>query len=338
MLMETKSNTVLIIGGAGYIGSHTNKLLHQLGYQTLVLDNLIKGRRDLVKWGEFIEGDLNDEFILNAIFSKYEISTVMYFAETPYLGDWIPDSGPYRSSNKDHIQQILKVMHQNQCDQIIVSSSCSVYGEPEYLPLDENHQQNPVTDFGKSKWNLEQQLMSAEQTLGIQYTILRYVNAAGADPEGETGEYHQPETHLIPLIFDAALDSHKVIQIYGDSYPTPDGTCVRDFIHVTDLAKAHQLAMERLMKTGLSAAYNLGNGKGYSVLEMINLVSQMTGKNIRIHMSEKRVGDPPVVIVSSEKAKTELNWIPHYSNIESILRTAWNWHISRDKRHFVNVA
>ena len=333
--MKKKDTHILIVGGAGYIGSHANKLLTSQGYQTIVLDNLSNGRRDLVKWGHFVEGDLNDSYSLEHIFTNWNISTVMHFGAFAYVGESVKDPAAYYNNNVVNTLHLLNAMRKHGVNQIVFSSTCATFGEPEYIPVDESHVQSPMSPYGRSKWMVEQILKDYEAAYGIRHVILRYFNAAGADPECETGEWHQPETHLIPLVLDAALYETKCLQVFGNQHNTFDGTCVRDYIHVCDLADAHLKAMQYMETHQDSDHFNLGNGKGFSVLEIIETARRITGRDIHFEIREARAGDPAIVVGSSEKALALLKWSPKFNTIQSIIETAWNWHISRDRRHLL---
>lgn len=319
---------ILIVGGAGYIGSHTNKLLHQKGYKTLIYDNLIYGHKESVKWGEFILGDLNDLEQLRLVFSKNNIEAVMHFAAFAYVGESVEDPQKYYINNVSNTLNILKVMQEFKCRYFIFSSTCATYGNPEYMPIDEKHPQNPINPYGQSKLMIEKILQDYSNAYNMNYVSLRYFNAAGADIDTEIGESHDPETHLIPLILDAAIGKRRDIKVFGTDYDTPDGSAIRDYIHVTDLADAHILALEYLKKGARSDVFNLGNGDGYSVLEVIDMVKQVTRKDFKVTLVDRRVGDPAKLIGDASKAKNILGWKPKYFELERIIETAWNWHIN----------
>lgn len=265
---------ILITGGAGYIGSHANRLLNQKNYQTVVYDNLVYGHKEAVKWGEFILGDLNDIDQLRLLFSKYSIKAVMHFAAFAYVGESVEDPEKYYLNNVSGTLNILKVMREFNCKYFVFSSTCATYGEPIYIPIDEEHPQNPINPYGKSKLMVEQLLKDYSEAYDFKYVSLRYFNAAGADLHEEIGESHNPETHLIPLILDVVAGKKDDIKVYGTDYTTSDGSAIRDYIHVTDLANAHILAMDYLLKGGKSDYFNLGNGNGHSVSEVINSVKK----------------------------------------------------------------
>jgi UDP-glucose 4-epimerase len=317
---------ILIVGGAGYIGSHINKFLHAQGMETVVLDNLSYGHEEFVKWGEFIEGDLSDESILSRIFEKYPIDTVMHFAAFTYVGESVENPQKYYKNNLENTLNLLNVMKDHQVNKFIFSSTCAVYGEPEKLPLTEDHPLNPVNPYGNTKLMVEKILEDYSRAYDFNYVSLRYFNAAGADPDLEIGEWHQPETHLIPLVLDAASGRRESVSIYGTDYPTPDGTCIRDYIHVLDLAQAHYKALEYLNEKKNIQVFNLGNGNGFSVKEIVETCQEVTGREIKVIEESPRPGDPPILVGSSHKAREILGWNPQWTSIEEIISTAWNWH------------
>lgn len=321
---------ILIVGGAGYIGSHTNKFLRQKGLETIVFDNLVYGHREFVKWGEFVLGDLADKEHLRLCFKKYPIEAVMHFSAFAYVGESVVNPAKYYQNNVVNTLNLLEVMREYGVKYFIFSSTCATYGIPETIPITESHPQRPISPYGKSKLMIEQILKDYDLAYGIRHINLRYFNAAGADPEGEIGESHDPETHLIPLAISAALGITNGIQIFGTDYPTKDGTCIRDYIHVADLADAHVKALEYLYATDQSDAFNLGNGNGYSVKEVIDTVRCIAKKGFQIIEAERREGDPPVLISGMEKAKDILGWTPRFSQIDEIVETAFRWH-SRKK-------
>ncbi|HOI71205.1 MAG TPA: UDP-glucose 4-epimerase GalE [Methanobacterium sp.] len=317
---------ILIVGGAGYIGSHINKKLSKQGYETVVFDNLSYGHVDFVKWGQFHQGDLGNIDDIRGVFKKYPIDAVMHFAAFTYVGESVKDPQKYYQNNLCNTLNLLQVMMEEDVKYLVFSSTCATYGEPEVIPITENHTQNPINPYGKAKLMVEQILGDYSHAYGLKYVLLRYFNAAGADPEAEIGELHNPESHLIPLIMDVACDIREKIQIYGTDYPTPDGTCIRDYIHVVDLADAHIKALEYLQGDGESDAFNLGNGQGFSVKQVIETAKKITGKEIKAEEVERRPGDPPVLIGSSDKAKEILGWDPKYHELSYIIETAWKWH------------
>ncbi|MDO9045490.1 MAG: UDP-glucose 4-epimerase GalE [Methanobacteriaceae archaeon] len=317
---------ILIVGGAGYIGSHVNKVLHENGEETLVLDNLSYGHEEFVKWGKFVKGDLSNTELLTNIFKKYTIDAVMHFAAFTYVGESVEDPQKYYVNNLKNTLNLLAVMKEFNVNKFIFSSTCAVYGEPQKLPLSEDHPLNPMSPYGNSKLMVEKILEDYSQAYDLSYVSLRYFNAAGADPSSEIGEWHNPETHLIPLILDAASERRESVSIYGTNYPTPDGTCIRDYIHVLDLAQAHYKALKYLNEKNKSQVFNLGNGNGFSVKEVIQTCQEVTGNRIKVIEDEPRPGDPPILVGSSKKAREVLGWNPQWTDLQDIISTAWNWY------------
>ena len=317
---------ILVTGGAGYIGSHANKELTRTGYETVVLDNMSYGHPDFLKWGVFEEVDLGDLESIRNVFRKYEIEAVMHFAAFTYVGESVEDPQKYYLNNLRNTLNLLQVMNEFEVRKLVFSSTCATYGNPQKIPLTEDHPQNPINPYGQGKLMVEKVLKDYSSAYGLRYVSLRYFNAAGADPEGEVGERHEPETHLIPLILDAAMGKREDIKIFGTDYPTTDGTCIRDYIHVTDLADAHIKALKYLEDGGESEVFNLGNGNGFSVREVIEEARKVTGKEIKATETERRAGDPPVLVGSSEKARKILKWQPKYDDLTKIISTAWEWH------------
>ena len=317
---------ILVTGGAGYIGSHCCKELSKKGYHPITIDNLVYGHKNFVRWGEFFQGDAGDPAQLKECLSHYKIDAVMHFAAYAYVGESVEDPLKYYENNLRNTIQLLHAVLENNIKYIVFSSTCATYGDPEKIPIDEDHPLNPINPYGKTKRMVEEILADYHAAYGLKYMSLRYFNAAGADPDAEVGEDHDPETHLIPLVLDVAAGKRKVIKIFGTDYGTPDGTCIRDYIHVTDLAQAHILALQRLTGGADSSVYNLGNSQGFSVLEVIERARKITGKNIAVENSDRRPGDPPVLIASNEKAVKELGWKPQYADLDDIIATAWRWH------------
>lgn len=279
-----------------------------------------------VQKAELVQGDLKDANKLKQVFKKYKPIAVMHFASHAYVGESVINPQKYYKDNLTNAMNLFSVMLNDGVKYFIFSSSCAVYGEPQIIPITEDHPQNPVNPYGDSKMMIERILGWYRKAYGLQSTLLRYFNAAGADPSGMLGEVHDPETHLIPLVLDAALGIRKNITIFGDDYPTPDGTCIRDYIHVNDLANAHFLALRRMISTGKSEFFNLGTGKGYSVKEIILGAEKITGKKIPVQKGSHREGDPPILVAQAKKAEKILNWKPQYSSLTNILGTAWKWH------------
>ena len=321
---------ILVVGGAGYIGSHANKELNRRGYQTLVYDNLVYGHKESVKWGKLEIGDLAEKEHLEQVFQENLIDAVLHFAAYAYVGESVTEPAKYYNNNVCNTINLLDVMRKYKVNNIIFSSTCATYGIPKKMPITEDMPQNPVNPYGATKKMVERILEDYRKAYGVQYCCLRYFNAAGADPDGEIGESHTPETHLIPLILDAASGKRESISIFGTDYPTEDGTCIRDYIHVTDLADAHIRALEYLKQGGESTCFNLGNGNGDSVRHVIEVVKQVTGKEFKVKEEKRRAGDPPVLIGSAEKAEKVLGWKPKYAEIETIVEHAWKWHENKE--------
>ena len=318
---------ILVVGGAGYIGSHVNKKLSLTGYDTLVYDNLVYGHRDFVKWGAFVYGDLGDANKLSSLFATYKFEAVLHFAAFAYVGESVADPQKYYCNNLVNTLNLLNTMRNHGVNIIIFSSTCATYGNPLALPIKESHPQNPINPYGNSKLMVEQILRDYRKAYGLNYVTLRYFNAAGADADAEIGERHDPETHLIPLVLDVAAGRKDSVNVFGTDYDTPDGTCIRDYIHVSDLANAHVLALEYLLSGGDSSEFNLGNGSGFSVREVLSKSEKVTGKPIKVLELERRPGDPAILIGCAEKARAILGWNPVYGDLESIVDSAWKWHI-----------
>jgi UDP-glucose 4-epimerase len=319
---------ILIVGGAGYIGSHMVKQLANAGHDVITLDNLSYGYRDAVKYGEFVQGDLGDDKILDSIFNDGSVDAVMHFAGFIQVGESMIKPSMYYQNNVANTLILLDAMLRHQIKNFIFSSTAAIFGEPDYTPIDEKHNKQPINPYGHSKLMIEQVLDDYDEAYGLRSTCLRYFNAAGADPDGELGERHIPETHLIPLILQAASGRRDDIKIFGDDYATDDGTCVRDYIHINDLCDAHLLALELMMKNNKSARFNLGNGEGFSVKQVIDVAKQVSGKNFKVTIEPRRAGDPAVLVADANLATQELNWRPKFAELEDIVRTAWNWEIN----------
>ena len=317
---------ILVCGGAGYIGSHINKQLNKEGYETVIFDNLIYGHQESVKWGVFFRGDLANVEDIEKVFSEYEIEAVFHFAAYAYVGESVKQPEKYYYNNVVNTMNLLRVMRKHGCGKIVFSSTCATYGEPECVPITEDMPQNPINPYGMTKLIVEHILCDYQSAYGLQFVILRYFNAAGADLDGDIGESHNPETHLIPLALDAVSGRRADIEVFGTDYETRDGSCIRDYVHVTDLASAHLLALHYLEAGNPSDFFNLGNEVGTSVLEVIESVKKVTGKDFMVRLSNRRAGDPPKLVGSSEKAKNKLGCQPVYSNIDTIVEHAWNWH------------
>ena len=317
---------ILVCGGAGYIGSHMVAKLLEKGEEVVILDNLQKGHREAMLGGKFYEGDLRDREILDSVFSENDIEAVIDFAADSLVGESVTEPLKYFDNNIGGTISLLKAMRDYGVKKIVFSSTAATYGEPESIPILEGDKTFPTNPYGESKLAVEKILKWCDNAYGIKYTALRYFNAAGAHVSGKIGEDHSPESHLIPLILEVALGKREKIMIFGDDYATEDGTCIRDYIHVTDLADAHLLAVERLRNGGQSIICNLGNGKGFSVKEVIEVSRKVTGHEIKAEMAERRAGDPAILIASSDKAKSELGWNPKYNSLETIIGSAWEWH------------
>lgn len=318
-------STILITGGAGYIGSHVVKELLRHGHQPIVYDNLQTGHRKAIKDAPFIEGDLADEERIKETLRSYSIHSVIHFAADSLVGESVNDPLKYFNNNVKNSLQLLGILELFNIKKFVFSSSAAVYGEPINIPITEEHPCMPTNPYGETKWIFERVLQDFQSLGKIDYISLRYFNAAGADPEGELGEDHSPETHLIPIALMAVLKD-KSIPIYGSDYETPDGTCIRDYIHVKDLAQAHILALQKLEQGGNSRIYNLGNGNGYSVREVVETVKKVSGKKVVSIKNPRRPGDPARLVASSERIRKELGWIPKYPDLETIIETAWQWH------------
>lgn len=317
---------ILVVGGAGYIGSHMVLYLLENGYEPIIYDNLSEGHKEAILGGTFIKGDLEDTYLLRNTFESYNISAVMHFAAFCYVGESVKDPYKYYKNNVFNTVNLLNVMKEHHINKFIFSSTCATYGVPEKLPLTENHYQNPINPYGNTKLMVEKILNDYDKAYGLKSMILRYFNASGADPEGRIGEAHEPETHLIPNVINTVLGKKNDLKIYGSDYDTKDGTCIRDYIHVLDLAQAHFLALEKLLTGSESNIYNLGNGLGYSNKEIIETVEKISGKKVNFEFAPKREGDPPILVGSSEKIINDLNWKPKYNSLEKIIETAYNWH------------
>jgi len=321
-----KKHKILVVGGAGYIGSHMVKDLLRNGYFVITLDDLSKGHRELLPGGLFIEGSLGDIVLLDKIFSDYRIEAVMHFAAYSLVGESVGNPLDYYRNNLARTVELLNAMVRHNVKRFIFSSTAAVYGEPIEVPITEDHPCNPTNPYGVTKIAVERMLQDCDSAYGLKYVSLRYFNAAGADASGEIGERHEPETHLIPLILKVATGELESIKIFGTDYPTPDATCIRDYIHVSDLTRAHMLALEALLAKEESSVYNLGNSKGYSVREVIELAKKVTSQPIPAIETNRRRGDPAVLIASSDKIRKALGWEPQYEDLETIIKSAWVWH------------
>jgi len=319
---------VLVTGGAGYIGSHAVAALLERGEDVVVVDNLQQGHRAAVLGGKLYVGDLRDEAFLNGVFSDNNIDAVIHFAANSLVGVSMKDPGSYYHNNVYGTLCLLEAMNRHGVKRIVFSSTAATYGEPERVPIDERDRTEPTNAYGETKLAMERMLKWFDIAHGMKYTALRYFNAAGAHESGKIGEDHSPETHLVPIVLETALGKRPHISIFGDDYPTEDGTCIRDYIHVSDLADAHILAVERLRSGGDSAVYNLGNGTGFSVRQVIDIARRVTGRDIPSKVEPRRAGDPAVLVASSARAREELGWRPSRDSLEDIIRSAWEWHQS----------
>ncbi len=317
---------VLVTGGAGYIGSHTCKALAKAGYIPVTIDNLVYGHRSAVKWGPFVEGDLADEELLRQVMHDYKVQAVMHFAAYAYVGESMQTPGKYFRNNVTNTLNLLNAMVYSGVQKIVFSSSCATYGMPQQLPINESHPQHPVNPYGESKLFVEKALRWYDNAHSIRSASLRYFNAAGADLDGEIGEDHNPETHLIPLVIKNALSQQENVQIFGTDYNTSDGSAVRDYIHVTDLATAHVKAIDHLKVDGNSIFLNLGAGKGYSVKEVIKMVEEVSGNRINVDEVSRRAGDPPVLVAQCDLANELFCWEPQCSDLKTIITSALHWH------------
>jgi UDP-glucose 4-epimerase len=319
---------ILVIGGAGYIGSHMCKLLRESSELHLVFDNLEQGHRDAVKGSTVVQGDLRNSEDLDRVFKENDIDIVMHFAAYISVGESVREPGKYWDNNTAGVLTLLEAMRRHGVKRFVFSSTAAIFGEPQYVPIDENHPKNPTSPYGDSKFAVERMLLTYDRAYEMRSVALRYFNAAGADPEGQIGEDHHPEEHLIPLAITAALGQRGPLKIFGTDYDTPDGTCVRDYVHILDLAEAHSLAVKHLRDGGDTRQYNLGNGHGFSVKEVIDTVERVSGKVVPHDEAPRRPGDPAKLIASSDRIRADWNWSPKFPKLETIVETAWNWHSS----------
>jgi UDP-glucose-4-epimerase GalE len=324
--------SVLVTGGAGYIGSHTCKALARAGFTPVTLDNLVYGHRDAVKWGPFVEGDLADRALLERLMREHAVAAVVHFAAYAYVGESMQQPGKYFANNVVNSLNLLDAMQGAGVPHIVFSSTCATYGLPQRIPIDEQHPQQPVNPYGESKLFVERALKWYATAHGVKWVALRYFNAAGADADGQIGEDHTPETHLIPLIIQAAMGLRPQVEVFGSDYPTADGTAIRDYIHVTDLADAHVKALGYLFDGGEPVALNLGTGRGYSVREVIAAVERASGRSVPVRDAPRRPGDPPELVANAEQAGRRLGWYPQHSSLENIAGTAWAWHQAQMSR------
>ena len=329
--METFEKTFLIVGGAGYIGSHMTLMLNEHGYKVIVVDNLSTGFKDAVIGAEFIQADIHDSKKMDIIFKQHNIDVVMHFAAFIDVGESVRNPLKYYKNNVIGTQTLLECMIDNDVNYFIFSSTAAVFGEPQYVPIDEAHLKNPINTYGQSKLMVEKILESYDQAYGLKSISLRYFNAAGADPQTRLGERHDPETHLIPLVLQAASKRRDSISVFGDDYETIDGTCVRDYIHIVDLCNAHLLAAKYLLSKQVSKQFNLGNGSGYTVKQVIQTAEKITNNKIKVIYTKRRDGDPAKLVADSTYAKNEILWNPKYPQLEEIIEHAWRW----ETKHFI---
>ena len=329
--MPEHKRSILVTGGAGYIGSHTAKALAARGFKPVVYDNLINGHRWAVQWGSFIEGDIRDRARLVDTLRSYDISAVLHFAAFAYVGESMQSPGRYFDNNVTGSLSLLDAVQETCVRHVVFSSSCATYGIPDRMPIGEDTPQAPINPYGETKLIVERALRWYGVAHGITSVALRYFNAAGADPEGQLGELHLPETHLIPLVLQAVL-SGTPLDVFGDDYPTPDRTCMRDYIHVSDLADAHVLALEYLLDGGPSIALNLGTGNGYSIREVIEAAQAITGRKVTCRVVPRRPGDPAILIADPSRAERILGWRAQRSALQNMVSTAWNWHTQMTER------
>ncbi len=320
---------ILVTGGAGYIGSHVVQYLRRGAREVVVLDDLSGGFRDAVPAGCLVEANIGDRAVLDRVFAEHDIAAVMNFASFIEVGASVKDPSAYYRNNVGNTLELLDAMARHGVGRLIFSSTAAIFGNPAYTPIDEAHPKAPINPYGRTKWLIEQLLPDYEQAYGLKSVCLRYFNAAGADPDVQLGERHQPETHLVPLVLQAASGRREAISIFGTDYPTPDGTCIRDYIHVEDLAQAHLLALEYLESGADSDAFNLGNGNGFSIREIIETARQVTGRDFKVLEAARRPGDPPVLVADSRLARSNLAWAPEYADLAAIIDHAWAWELAK---------
>jgi UDP-arabinose 4-epimerase len=328
--MRMANGNILVTGGAGYIGSHTCKALAASGYRVVTLDNLARGHRSAVRWGPLVEVDLADRAGVSAVLREFDIAAVIHFAALAYVGESMSEPGRYFQNNVSQTLNLLDAMRDAEVGRIVFSSTCATYGVPDEMPIHEEHLQRPVNPYGESKLFVERALHWHGVAHALSWMALRYFNAAGADPDGEIGERHDPETHLIPLAIETALGRRDALQVMGTDYPTPDGTAIRDYVHVSDLANAHVRALRHLEAGGASGALNLGTGSGHSVRDVVAMVEHVSGRRVTTLDAPRRAGDPPVLVAAPGCARELLGWQPRCSDLETIVRTAYRWHLRCD--------
>ncbi|MDQ3039085.1 MAG: UDP-glucose 4-epimerase GalE [Pseudomonadota bacterium] len=322
-------HTILVVGGAGYIGSHMVRALQRAGFHVAVADNLVSGRREAVGTADLHVGDIGEAGFVDDLLGTLAPAAVMHFAGFIQVGESVIDPAKYYRNNVLASQVLIDGMRTRGVGALVFSSTAAIFGDPDYVPIDEAHPKRPINPYGRSKWMFEQMLEDYDRAYGLKSVCLRYFNAAGADPGGDVGECHEPETHLIPLLLQVASGRRSHIDVHGDDYATPDGTCIRDYVHVEDLCTAHLLALRRLLDGGGSARFNLGNGNGASVNEVIEAVRRVTGHPVPVVIGERRAGDPPMLVADASAARQLLGWSPRYSELDTIIEHAWAW----ERRH-----
>ncbi len=330
--MSQAKPKILVTGGAGYIGSHAVLALQRAGYGVVVLDSLEYGHRELVEEilkVELVVGDINDRTTLDQLFATHNIAAVIHLAAYIAVGESVSEPAKYYRNNVSGTLTLLNAMLAAQVNKIVFASTCSIFGMPKQVPMTEDHPQDPINPYATTKWMVERMLADFDRAYNLRSVVFRFFNASGANPEGLIGEDHNPETHLIPLVLLTALGKRESISIWGTDYPTPDGTCLRDYIHVSDLAHAHLLGVEYLLEGGKSEAFNLGNGNGFSVRQVIETARTVTDRDINVLECDRRPGDPPILVGSSDKAKKILGWCPQYPDLSKIISDAWQWHQQR---------
>ena len=323
------AKTILVIGGCGYIGSHMVKRLLNAGHQVIVLDDLSAGYRDSLLGGELVVGDCGRRDVLDTLFSGHAFDGVLHFASLIQVGESVADPARYYQSNVAKTLMLIEAMKDHEVGSLVFSSTAAVFGEPDYVPIDEAHPRRPINPYGMSKLMVETMLADFDRAYGLRSVALRYFNAAGADPQGRIGERHEPETHLIPLALQAVLGRRPALRVFGRDYDTPDGTCIRDYIHVDDLAEAHLLALEYLWNGGASDVFNLGNGAGFSVQAVLDAVERVTRRKVPVEDAPRRSGDPARLVADSSRARSVLGWQPRYADLDTIVRDAWRWEQKR---------
>lgn len=320
---------ILIVGGAGYIGSHMVRMLAGLGHAVVTFDDLSAGFRDAVLSGEFVQGSLHDKAALDALFGVHQFDAVAHFAGSIVVGESVRDPAKYYQNNLAGSLNLFDAMRTHGVNKIVLSSTAAIFGMPQYVPIDEVHPQAPINPYGMTKWVTEQILRDYDAAYGMRSVALRYFNAAGASPDAALGERHNPETHLIPLALRAATGELPELTVFGTDYDTPDGTCIRDYIHIVDLCDAHVLALQHLTSGGESRAYNLGNGQGYSVREVIQVAERISGKKIPVQYGPRRAGDPPRLVADAGEIHKDWGWLPRFSALEKIIEHAWQWEVKK---------